>query len=79
VILASMRLGTRAAIKRWYERLPRVLARGNDRGCRMARVGHTLDGQPYTNQGVHFTSLRWGRTTAIRIYCERAGDPREQR
>jgi len=26
----------------------------------------------FTNQGVHVISLRWGRTTAIRIYCDTA-------
>jgi hypothetical protein len=32
--------------------------------------GHAANGMPFTSQGVHAVSLRWGKTTAIRIYCD---------
>jgi ketosteroid isomerase-like protein len=34
--------------------------------------GRAGDGTAFTNQGVHVISLRWGRPTAIRIYCDTA-------
>lgn len=76
---------THAAIKRWYERLPRVLpglsfeiktiiVSGWPWATAVAvewrDFGKTLDGKPFTNQGVHFINLSWGKTTAIRIYCD---------
>lgn len=76
---------THAAIKRWYERLPRVLpdvafeiktlaVTGWPRATAVVvdwrEFAHTLDGQAFANRGVHVINLRWGKITAIRIYCD---------
>ncbi|HUI22408.1 MAG TPA: nuclear transport factor 2 family protein [Methylocella sp.] len=78
---------TRAAIQRWYERLPCVLPRLSFEVKRIIVTGwpwattavvewhdfgHAADGTAIMNQGVHVVELRWGKTTAIRIYCDTA-------
>ena len=32
--------------------------------------GKTQDGQPYSNQGVHFLHLRWGKLVSIHAYLD---------
>jgi ketosteroid isomerase-like protein len=76
---------TPAAIRRWYERLPRALPDLQFEARHIAVCGwpwHTeavvewsdrgvaLDGRPFANQGVHCVTLRWGRVYSLRIYCD---------
>ena len=76
---------TMEATRRWYERLPRVLPKVQfvvDRivvsGWPWRTVGyvewrdsgHTLDGEPFRNQGVHVITLAWGKVTSVMVYCD---------
>ena len=67
---------TRTAIKCWYDCLPGALPGLSFEIKEIVMTGwpwattlavewrdfrHTLDGQPFTDRGVHFMSLRWGQ------------------
>jgi ketosteroid isomerase-like protein len=73
------------ATARWYERLPRVLPDltfevrdivvsgwpWNTRAAVEWRdSGACLDGHRFNNQGVHVIRIRWGKVTAVRVYCD---------
>jgi hypothetical protein len=34
------------------------------------RPGVCLDGHRFNNQGVHIITIRWGKVSAVRIYCD---------
>jgi ketosteroid isomerase-like protein len=73
------------SIRRWYARLPlalpdlqfdvRHIVVSGWPWRTVAAVewrdhGTALDGQPFANQGVHFVTLRWGKVSSLRIYCD---------
>jgi len=73
------------AIRRWYQRLPQALPDlrfdvrhivvsgwpwHTEAAVEWRDGGTALDGQPFSNQGVHFVTLRWGRVSSLRIYCD---------
>jgi ketosteroid isomerase-like protein len=72
-------------IRRWYARLPQVLPELQFDVAHIVVAGwpwhtvaavewrdhgRTLDGEPFDNAGVHFLTLRWGRVSSLRIYCD---------
>jgi ketosteroid isomerase-like protein len=76
---------TLAATRRWYERLPRVLPDlqftvrqimvngwpwDTTAAVEWKDSGTCLDGSPFNNQGVHVIRLKWGKVTAVRVYCD---------
>lgn len=75
------------AAERWYQRLPRALpdltftvkhiAVSGWPWDTLAAVewrdsGTCLDGHRFSNQGVHMIRIRWGKVTAVRVYCDTA-------
>ncbi|WP_424196280.1 nuclear transport factor 2 family protein [Ampullimonas aquatilis] len=75
------------SIRQWYERLPRALpdlhfevknivVEGwpwhTKAVAEWRDFGTTCDGIPFQNQGTHFITLRWGKVTELRIYCDTA-------
>jgi ketosteroid isomerase-like protein len=76
---------TLAAAQRWYQRLPRalpdlqftierVLVSGwpwdTSAAVEWKDGGRCLDGHRFNNQGVHVIQLKWGKVTAVRVYCD---------
>jgi ketosteroid isomerase-like protein len=82
--LGGTRHGMPAA-RRWYERLPRVLPDltfsvkhivvngwpwNTTAAVEWQDSGACLDGHRFNNQGVHVIRLKWGKVTAVRVYCD---------
>ncbi len=74
-----------AATQLWYARLPRVLPDLHFTVKHIVVSGwpwHTqavvewqdtgvcLDGHRFNNQGIHCITIRWGKVSAVRIYCD---------
>ena len=32
--------------------------------------GATLDGHAFQNQGVHVVTLKWGKVTSVKVFCD---------
>lgn len=76
---------TLAATRLWYARLPRVLPDlhftvkqivvsgwpwNTHAAVEWTDTGLCLDGHRFNNQGVHIITIRWGKVSAVRIYCD---------
>jgi ketosteroid isomerase-like protein len=76
---------SREAFERWLERLHRLIpdlefevqevaVRGWPWDTAVAVQwtdrGHTVDGQPYSNEGAHWIRLRWGRAVEVHAYLD---------
>jgi ketosteroid isomerase-like protein len=76
---------TLAAAERWYARLPRALPELQFRvkhivvagwpwnttaAVEWCDSGRCVDGHRFHNQGVHVIQLKWGKVTAVRVYCD---------
>lgn len=76
---------TLAATRRWYDRLAaalpdlqfdvkHIVVNGWPWNTVVAVEwvdrGRTLDGRPFSNQGVHFVTLKWGKVVSLHIYCD---------
>jgi ketosteroid isomerase-like protein len=76
---------TLGATRRWYDRLAvvlpdlqfdvqRIVVSGwpwnTAAAVEWVDRGKTLDGHPFSNQGVHFLTLKWGKVLSLHIYCD---------
>ncbi len=74
-----------AATRLWYARLPRVLPNlqftvkqiivsgwpwDTRATVEWQDTGLCLDGHRFHNQGLHAITIRWGKVSAVRVYCD---------